>query len=174
MLMNRNVRAAFLSLLLLTTAPSSAESLRGVVVRVKDGDTVVVLDGNKRQHDVRLSGIDAPEKRQAFGERSRQSLAELVHRKDVVVEWHKVDRWRRVIGKVTVSGRDANLEQVERGLAWHYKAYAAEQSDGDRVMYARAEARARERHLGLWRDAHPAPPWEWRHSRRQRAQRQYP
>lgn len=69
-----------------------AEVITGRVVNVTDGDTVTVLDAAKVQHKVRLAGIDAPEKSQAFGQRSRESLEELVADKTVIVETYKKDR----------------------------------------------------------------------------------
>ena len=55
-----------------------------------------------------------------------------------------------------------NLRQVQAGLAWHYKKYAAEQSDVDRRLYADAETDARNAGRGLWQESSPIPPWEWR------------
>ncbi len=152
--------------MLAAVKPAAAATLTGQVVGLTDGDTVTVLDASKTQHKVRLAGIDAPEKRQPFGDRSRQSLAALVFGHHVLVEWNKTDRYGRLIGKVVVSGRDACLEQVRRGMAWHYKAYAREQSPADQVAYASAEDEARRARRGLWRDTAPVAPWEFRHGRR--------
>ncbi len=143
-----------------------AATLEGRVVKLSDGDTITVLDRENVQHKIRLTGIDAPEKKQAFGTRSRENLSKLVFGKPVIVEWVKLDRYRRVLGKVLVSGIDANLEQVRGGFAWHYKQYEKEQSIRDRVAYAEAEQLARSERRGLWRDSNPVPPWEFRHSRR--------
>lgn len=127
-----------------------------------DGDTVTLLDRDKAQHRIRLAGIDAPEKSQAFGQASKQSLSDLVFAQDVTVETGKTDKYGRQVGKIIVAGVDANLEQVKRGLAWHYKAYAREQSQADRVAYAVAEDAAKASKVGLWRDAEPMPPWSFR------------
>lgn len=113
--------------LLLALAPAWAATLEGRVVGVADGDTITVLDSAKTQHRVRLAGIDAPEKKQAFGTRSRENLARWVHRRDVIVEWHKRDRYGRLVGVVFVDGHDVNLEQVRAGFAWWYRQYAKEQ-----------------------------------------------
>ena len=126
-----------------------ATSIDGRVVGVADGDTITVLDGANRQHKIRLAGIDAPEKSQPFGHRSRESLSDLVFSKTVTVETDKVDRYGRQVGKVLVDGADANLAQVQRGLAWHYKAYEREQSSGDRKAYSDAEAQAKAARLGF-------------------------
>ena len=89
--------------------------------RVAYGDTITVLDADRVRHKIRLAGIDAPEKKQAFGNRSKEKLSELAFDKTVDVETGKRDRYGRQIGKVLVSGRDINLVQVERGMAWFYR-----------------------------------------------------
>lgn len=127
------------SVALATASTSFAETYSGLVVSVAGGDTVTVLDDTNRQHKVRLSGIDAPEKAQAFGNVSRQHLAQLVFQKRVTVEFEKLDRYKREVGKVLVAGKDANLEQIEAGLAWHYKKYQSEQPQADRQAYSAAE-----------------------------------
>jgi endonuclease YncB( thermonuclease family) len=140
-----------------------AAEILGTVVSVSDGDTITVLDSSHTQHKIRLSGIDAPEKRQAFGQRSKQTLSDLVIQQQVTVEWSKRDRYGRVVGKVVLpSGADVNLQQIRRGMAWHYKQYEQEQTPADRVAYAGAEEAARERRVGLWQDAEPMSPWQYR------------
>lgn len=142
---------------------SHAESLSGKVVGVSDGDTIIVLDANNTQYKIRLSGIDAPEKVQAFGQKSKEHLSNSLFGKQVEVTYTKTDKYGRTVGKVLVNDINANLEQIKCGFAWHYKEYAAEQSVTDRVSYANAEYVARINGLGLWRDSKPMPPWEWRH-----------
>jgi len=139
--------------------------VQGLVVGVSDGDTITVLDDTKTQHKIRLAGIDAPEKGQAFGQRSKEHLSDLLYRKTVTVEGSKADRYGRTVGKVLVNGIDANLEQVKAGFAWHYKKYQREQSKPDRVTYAQAEDEARQAKRGLWRDGDPVAPWDFRRSR---------
>jgi len=144
-------------------AEAFAERLEGLVVAIADGDTLTVLDDAKAQHRIRLSGIDAPERRQAFGNVSRQHLADAVFQRRVVVEYDKTDRYGRLVGKVLLNGQDECLAQVAAGLAWHYKKYEGEQPVADRRAYAAAEDEARAARRGLWRDGEPVPPWEWRH-----------
>lgn len=146
----------------LSISTASAIQLQGEVVGLSDGDTVTVLDAKLTQHKVRLAGIDAPERNQPFGNRSRQNLADLVFRKQVVVEWSKHDRYGRIVGKVLVAGRDASLAQVASGLAWHYKAYQREQSEADQIAYSAAEDAARSKSIGLWQDPKPIAPWDFR------------
>lgn len=152
--------------LVLLSSPACAEVLEGLVVGVADGDTLTVLDDTKEQHRIRLSGIDAPEKRQPFGNVSRQHLADAVFQRRVLVEYQKTDRYGRIIGKVMLDGRDECLAQVVAGLAWHYKHYAREQPPEDRETYAAAEDAAKAARRGLWRDPDPVPPWEWRKASR--------
>ncbi|MDQ3685443.1 MAG: thermonuclease family protein [Acidobacteriota bacterium] len=121
------------------SAPAYRHSLAGKVVAIADGDTITVLDASNAQHRIRLTGIDAPESRQAFGTRSQQHLADLVFGNQVTIEYDKQDRYKRTLGKVIVGGRDANLEQIKAGMAWHYKYYENEQPPEDRKTYAEAE-----------------------------------
>ena len=145
---------------------SIANQISGKVVSVADGDTITVLDAEHVQHKIRLSGIDAPERAQAFGRRSRELLSDLVAGAQVVVETDKADRYGRSVGKVLLQGRDINLAMVNAGLAWHYKKYEREQPASDRLLYASAEEEARERRSGLWRDTEPMAPWDWRAAKR--------
>jgi len=80
----------------------------------------------------------------------------------VIVETHKRDRYRRFVGKVLVEGRDINVEQIRRGLAWFYRQYERELSAPDQQSYARAEEEARSSRAGLWADKQPIPPWDFR------------
>lgn len=135
-----------------------ADGMLGHVVAVPDGDTITVLDTNKQRHVIRLMGIDAPEKAQAFGQMAKQSLSDLVFNKEVSVTWFKKDRYGRTIGQVFVDNTDVCLEQIMRGMAWHYKKYEREQSVEDRSRYAIAEEQARIPKMGLWIDVHPIEP----------------
>jgi len=150
--------------LLLFFSVAQAETLNGYVVAISDGDTLTLLDSKNQQYKIRLAGIDAPEKAQAFGERSKQHLAGLVFNKKVTVEWDKLDRYGRTVGKVLANGRDANLEQIKAGMAWWYEKYRKEQSSADQQTYQVEEQHARSQRIGLWREANPVAPWDWRHS----------
>jgi endonuclease YncB( thermonuclease family) len=141
------------------------------VVSVADGDTLTVLDETQRQYKVRLSGIDAPERRQAYGERAKQHLSALAHGKSARIVWDRNDRYGRLIARVLVPEcvgvrcsytLDVGLAQIKAGLAWHYKQYAKQQPVGERWSYAANELEARARRDGLWRDADPVPPWHYR------------
>lgn len=148
--------------LFLASTVAWTATLSGVVVGISDGDTVTVLDSAKAQHKIRLSGIDAPEKHQPFGKASKEFLSARIFNREVEVEYGKSDRYGRLVGRITVGGIDANLELVKAGMAWHYKAYEKEQQPEDRLAYARAEEAARFQKIGIWCDADPTPPWEFR------------
>lgn len=161
--MTISIRRLLLALCLtLLALLASAKELRGRVVRVADGDTLTLLDANKVQHKIRLNGIDAPEKGQAFGQKSQESLAALAAGREVVVTTRKQDRYGRSVGKVLVDGADVNLVQVERGLAWFYRQYQNELTSEDRQKYKQAENDARTSRRGLWVEQEPVPPWDWR------------
>lgn len=161
------------SVVLIFGIPARADILTGTVVAVADGDTVTVLDSNLESHRIRVAGIDAPEKAQPFGQRAKQSMSALVFGKEVDVQWTKRDRYRRIVGKVRVSGSnclaarcpktvDAGLAQITSGMAWWYGKYASEQSADDARQHEESEREARSKRVGLWADANPVPPWEWR------------
>jgi len=132
-----------------------AETIEGKVVRVADGDSLTILSGNQ-QIRIRLLEIDAPERGQAFGTRSRESLTELCATKQARVDWQERDQYGRTLGRVWCDGVDVNAEQVRRGMAWVFDRYVR-----DKGLYAlQDEARVARR--GLWTDEGPTPPWEWR------------
>lgn len=147
---------------LLVTIPSVADILQGRVVGIADGDTVTVLDASRTQWKIRLMGIDAPEKKQSFGNKSKEHLSDLVFNKQVTVEYNKKDKYGRTVGKILVDGVDSNLEQIKAGMAWHYKKYQNEQAPDDLSLYVQAEEKARAGKLGLWIDSEPTPPWDYR------------
>lgn len=151
-----------LVVILLFAQSAYAEVLSGRVVGIADGDTVTVLDIAKTQHKIRLGGIDAPEKKQAFGNVSKKSLSDMVYDKNVDVEWHKEDRYGRKVGKILIDGVDVNLEQIKRGMAWFYKKYKGELIQEDRIAYVQAQQQAEAEKIGLWRDPEPIPPWDFR------------
>ena len=150
-------------LILLIARPSAA--FDGLVVSIADGDTLTVLVDRARVK-VRLADIDAPERAQPFGTRSRQALAALCFRKPAVVDDQGRDRYGRTIGRVSCNGADAGTAQVTAGLAWVYDKYASP----DSPLYG-LQDRARSERRGLWVDAEPVAPWAWRSASRARMQR---
>lgn len=167
-LLMRLYQVLAVSFIALGSALAQAEpiSYEATVVGISDGDTITVLDGNKTQHKIRLQGIDAPEKAQAFGKISKHYLSQLVFSKKVTIVYEKMDRYQRQVGKVLVDGTDANLAQITNGMAWHYKKYEGEQSQEDRRSYSNAEQKAQNSRAGLWGDDKPTPPWDYRKAKR--------
>lgn len=127
------------------------------VVGVTDGDTLTCLTKEKKQIKVRLGQIDAPEKAQPFGQRSKQALSDFVFNKDVVLEEETTDRYGRTVAKVLRNGTDVNLEMVKTGMAWVYDQYAHESS------YFAAQKAAKNSSSGLWSEPDPIRPSDWRH-----------
>ena len=155
---------ALLLPLLLSASPALAD-IRGKVVSIQDGDTLtVVID--RRQVKVRLTDIDAPELRQPFGTRSRQSLSEMCFGKLASLDVRGQDRYQRSLAQVTCDGKDANAEQVRRGYAWTYVRYARQGSP----LYS-LEQEAKTARRGLWADPSPVAPWDWRRNGRETANR---
>lgn len=96
---------------------AAAETLTGRVVAVADGDTLTILDASNQQHRIRVAGIDAPEKKQAFGQRSKMSLGDLAFGMPAIADCRETDRYGRAVCVVHVNGRDVGLEQVRNGFA---------------------------------------------------------
>ena len=147
---------AVLVTLALASVFGQGGEIKGKVVGVHDGDTLTLLTSEKVQVKVRLEGIDAPELKQAFGNVSKQSLSDLVFGKLVKLEVAGKDRYKRTLGHVFVGETWVNHAQVEKGFAWHYKKYSKD------PRLSEAEKQSREDRRGLWKDAKPVPPWEWR------------
>lgn len=141
--------------------------LVGKCVGVHDGDTITVLDADKVQHKIRFALIDAPETKQAFGERSKQSLSSMVYSKMVRVAVKETDHYNREVGVVYVDNLEVNLEQVKRGMAMVYRQYAKDQHAY--AAYYTAEEQAKSSRTGLWSDPNPVPPWDFRHGTQQGA-----
>lgn len=126
------------------------------VVSISDGDTLTVLESGNKQVKIRLAYVDAPEKRQNYGARARESLASLCYGKDASYRVVDVDRYGRSVALVTCGGVQVNQAQVERGYAWAYRRYNPDPA------IDRLEQAARAAKNGLWADAAPVPPWEFR------------
>lgn len=146
--------AALFCMLGLSTA-LHAETFSALVIAVLDGDTVMV-EHDKKKTTVRLAGIDAPEKLQAFGPASREALMKLVLRKEVRVITRTVDDYGRVVATLEAGRVNVNQEQLRRGMAWEYSHYHSDQA----LKALQAEAQRERR--GLWAGANPQPPWEFR------------
>ena len=138
-----------------------------------DGDTIHVENKYGKKFKVRLTGIDAPERGQPYGLESTYKLRELLLNKLVLLKSKpknekpfSVDRYKRVLAKIILDGRDINLSQVISGYAWHFKRYQKQQSSTDRGLYSQAELHAKKNNLGLWGEKKPIAPWKWRKIRK--------
>jgi endonuclease YncB( thermonuclease family) len=135
-----------------------AAEFTGEVVSVLDGDTIEVLNGHHADR-IRLSGIDCPEKGQAYGNNAKHAASDLAFGKDVTIQTHGHDKYTRTLGDVILpDGLNLNQELVKQGWCWWYRKYAP----GDTAL-EQLENEAREARRGLWADTNPMPPWEWRH-----------
>lgn len=139
-----------------------AKELTGRVVGVLDGDTIDVLADETSLFRIRLSGIDAPEKGQPFGQAAKALMSKLAFQKTVIVTWRKKDRYGRLVGKVEHAQTDLGLEMIKAGLAWHYKKYQSEQTKADSAQYGQAEREAQISMRGLWTEKEPIAPWDYR------------
>ncbi|MEN3111347.1 thermonuclease family protein [Uliginosibacterium paludis] len=154
------LRSAFL-VLLAAFCQVAAADFSGKVVGVSDGDTLSVMRRGTAVK-VRIAGIDAPERNQPWGQQSKQALASTVFGRTVEIDQRKKDRYGRTLGRVLIGGEDVGLQLIRKGFAWHYRQYARDQPATEAQQYAHAEKQARAHRAGLWRDAHPIPPWNWR------------
>ena len=128
------------------------------VIGISDGDTFKGLTQDKVEINFRVYGIDAPERRQAFSDKSKKYLADLISGKKVgIVVQKKSDGWGRpVVWVYTPDGKDVSAEMLKAGMAWHFKRYDKSED------YAMMESIAKENRVGLWRDNNPVAPWDFR------------
>lgn len=150
-----------LAISLLLPSLADAGTITGKVVKVLDGDTIDILTREKKTERIRLNGIDAPEKGQAYGKNAKQFVLDLAALKIVTVTVVDTDRYGRSVGNVILpDGRNLNREIVKAGYAWWYRKYSSDTSLG------KLEAEAKAGRRGLWNDKSPMPPWEWRQMKR--------
>lgn len=165
-MINRRFRSVltFTAILALVANVVAQQNFAAKVVGIDDGDTIDVVASDNVQYRVRLAGIDAPEHGQAYGAASQKHLGELVFGKQISLDCGTEESYGRKVCKVLLpNGEDVSLDQVKAGLAWHYKQYAFAQSVQDRNAYSTTEDAARESHVGLWADAQPVQPQDFRH-----------
>ena len=150
-----------------------SKELKGKVVSIADGDTVTIVvadnsanskfpqpsssqPSSKKQYRIRLNDIDAPESKQAFGNKSKENLKNYIYQKDVVVKYESTDKYGRILGTIYYQGKDINLQQVKDGYAWVYRHYSKKQD------YIKEEEKARQERKGLWADKNPINPYDFR------------
>lgn len=138
-------------------AVPNAFDLSGKVISVADGDTVTILDRDKKRYKIRLYGIDAPEREQPFFKASKTALSRKISGRTVGITVVEKDQYGRTVGKIYLDGVHINLEMVREGHCWWYQRYAKY----ERSLQA-AQTQAMSKKIGLWADLNPTPPWEWR------------
>jgi endonuclease YncB( thermonuclease family) len=152
-----NHRIILLALFACLSQSIQAAQFAGKIIAIHDGDTATLLTPAKVQMKLRLDQIDAPELAQPFGQVSKQSLAQLIFGKQVIVTVTKKDLYGRYIATIYLANQNINLIQVRRGLAWAYRQYVREQ------IYITTETYAKTHRLGLWIQPNPVAPWIYRH-----------
>lgn len=152
------IKITILALLLTTYSVFAADNLFGRVVNVSDGDTVTILINEAESIKVRLSEIDAPEKSQPWGNKSKQALMALIANKNVTVGINGKDRYGRILGTIYLKETNINKLMVQNGDAWAYTKYVTDQE------YFLLQQLAKTQKIGLWSisDDQTIPPWEWR------------
>lgn len=140
--------------------------LTGSVIKNHDGDTITLRTAERGVINVRLSGADTPETGQAYWRVARDNLHRQIANKPITVKCYKQDWRKREVCHASVDGSDPALKLVEQGLAWYAFMFADELTPEMRVAYEAAEAKARQRRIGLWQDPEPIPPWECRRLRK--------
>jgi endonuclease YncB( thermonuclease family) len=149
-----------IAVLLATAVAGYAQRFPVKVVGISDGDTFTVINRDKLQLKIRIFGIDAPEKKQAYGNKSKKALSDLIYGKDIEIDVQSQEKWGRYVAKVyTPDGKDVGLLMLQAGMAWHYTEFDKSAS------YARAQETAKKNRKGLWADKNPVAPWIFRKRR---------
>ena len=145
-----------------TTVSVLAETVKGKIIRVVDGDTVLARTVDNKKIRIRLSGIDAPEKKQAYGIESKKFLENLISSKIVKISISKKDKYKRYLGMIFLNKTNINLELVKSGNAWAYRRYLKKMNKKLKEAFIKAESHAQFQKIGLWGKKSPVPPWLWR------------
>lgn len=151
--------------LLLVVSLGAAEPVTVVPIKFKDGDTFDATQADGSKITARLAGCDAPERTQPYSKRATDALKSILADGPVTVDCYKQDRYERGVCRVAVPAGDVCLALIREGLAWHYTAYVREQTPKEREDYRQAQEEAQEARRGLWQDAQPVPPWDFRRGR---------
>lgn len=141
---------------------SFSQVITGRVVKVKDGDTIVILDESYKEHTIRVADIDCPEKSQAYGKKAKWFVSDQIFNKTVKVDVKNIDRYGRNIGNVFYDDKNLSVELLKKGLAWHYKKYSKNK------FYQSLEDKARKEKKGLFKDPNAVYPPEYRKRKRKK------
>lgn len=134
-----------------------AAEISAVVTKIYDGDTILVKEINgEGKFKIRLADIDAPEKRQRFGNEVTCQLNKLLFRKQVIIKYSSIDRYGRIIGEVYLNNVNINEMMLKNGWCWWYKNYSK------KYHYQNFQNHARKNKLGIWKNADNIPPWIYR------------
>lgn len=157
----------FVILLFLLVNAVAAETFRGRVVKVYDGDSIsIILLDTLDEQEIRLQGADAPERGQPCWREAQLFMAELLHGGIVRVEVEKRDRYKRLVGRVFLEdkeGLDVEKALIRAGLAWHYSYFNHEPD------LANAQKEAQAEKLGIWQESDPIDPYLWRKAKKKNA-----
>jgi endonuclease YncB( thermonuclease family) len=133
--------------------------ITGKVVRVADGDTIILLDAQNKQTKIRFYGIDAPEKAQDFGEVSRKYLANMLAGKNVVATVVNIDQYDRYVSRIKFGDKEVAEEMLKAGMVWVYTSFC---DIPECKRWKQLATQARNAKIGLWANPHAQKPWRWR------------
>ncbi|MFL0096075.1 thermonuclease family protein [Tenacibaculum maritimum] len=152
----------FLLIFILTINILNAQVFEGKVIKVKDGDTIVVMDSEYQKFTIRIADIDCPEKSQPFGNKAKRFVLDEIGGEMVNVEIKSHDRYGRAIGNIFYNNTNLSVELLKNGLAWHYKEYSKNK------FYQRLEDNARLNKIGLFIDTNAIRPSVYRKSKKKK------
>lgn len=149
----------------------TAAEIKGTVQKVIDGDTIIILDEDqeliktnnnnvkiilKGKYKVRLADIDAPETKQQFGLESKKYLEDLCLGKKVIIKFHQIDMYGRIVGTIIYKNESLNEQMVKDGFAWWFKDYSK------KIWFYDLEQEAKSNKRGIWKEENNIPPWIFR------------
>ena len=146
-------------LFLFNTSINANEIFKAYVVKVHDGDTIIIKTVNNTRIKIRLFGIDAPELQQEYGNNSKNYLLNLILNKTVNIEIKDKDQYGRSVALVYLDKLNVNYEMIINGYAWNYKKYSKD------FNFENAEKIAKNKKVGLWKSISPIEPWIFRKNR---------
>jgi endonuclease YncB( thermonuclease family) len=150
-----------------------AETFSGRVVAVVDGDTLI-LQVDRKQYTIRIAGIDAPERHQAWSDQSKTNLGRLSQNQTAVADCARIDPQGKRLCKLTVKAVDIGLEQVKDGMAWWARELSRDLIPDEQSAYQSAQLMAQLKRRGLWSETKPIPPWDFKREGRLFPDKSYP